>query len=102
MRFADYITGRAKLSLFNAQPLGKVRRIEGGATGELSSSFAGLLQVEQLETSLELTTQRFWRSSLGVGGHWPQLDLYETRGGIPYEVPGQWWISASAMATVST
>ena len=26
-----------------------------------------------------------------AGGHLPQLDIYETRGGIAYEVPLHWW-----------
>jgi hypothetical protein len=100
MRFADLVRGRAEVTAYNAQPFGRIRRFEAGPSTEVSSSFAGLMQVKQLETSFELTTERFWRSSLVAGGHWPQLDLYETRGGIPYEVPRQWWISSSIMTPV--
>lgn len=95
MRFANYITGRASAYVFNAQPFGKVRTLRAGPDGELSASFEGLMQVKRLNQVFELTTEKFWYSRLLVGGHWPQLDLYETRGGIPYEVPRHWYIVGS-------
>ena len=95
MQFANYISGRAAVSFFNAQPIGKVRRMLISPWGELSSSFQGQMQVKQLNTNLEMTTEKFWQARLLVGGHWPQLDLYETRGGIAYQIPWHWWLVGS-------
>ena len=95
MRRNNYITGGTGISLFNAQPVGKIRRLVFSPSGELSSSFTGQLQTKRLNTNWELTTEKFWQGRLVVGGHWPQLDLYETRGGIAYEIPAHWWIVGS-------
>ncbi len=96
MRFANYISGKMNVAVFNAQPMGKIRRLSLGPSGELTSSFQGQLMVKRLHTELVLSTEKFWQGRLLVGGHWPQLDLYETRGGIPYEVPRHWYIVGSA------
>ncbi len=96
MRLNNYISGSGGVSLFNAQPVGKIRRLVFSPSGELASSFTGQLQIKRLNTNWELTTEKSWQGRLVVGGHWPQLDLYETRGGIPYEVPRHWWMAGSA------
>lgn len=98
MRFANYISGSAGVAAFNAQPIGKVRRIRETLTGDLSYSFTGyadqktLPQVKQFNLSSEVITEKLWRVALDTGAHLPQYDLYETRGGIPYVVPTHWWI----------
>ena len=92
MRFANYASGYVGLAAFNAQPFGRVRRLRESVTGDLSYSFDGYAQVKQLNTAHEVITERLWRAQLDVGGHFPQHDLYETRGGIPYVVPWHWWI----------
>lgn len=103
MRNANYIAGRAWANVFNAQPIGRARRLLAGTSAELTGGFTRAetgrppafgdeLQVKQFDTFFEAATDKLWRAYLQVGGHWPQLDLYETRGGIPYEVPTHWWI----------
>ncbi|MEZ4450704.1 MAG: DUF5916 domain-containing protein [Nannocystaceae bacterium] len=109
MRNPNYITNRAWANVYNAQPVGKARRLLVGVASEITggftrayeakeSTFSKELQVKQFDTFLELATDKLWRARAQIGGHWPQLDLYETRGGIAYEVPSHWWI----IPTIST
>ncbi len=93
MRLNNYIDGNASVSVFNAQPVGRLRRLYGGIGTTVSSSFQGHIQQKQLNTHIGLTSLKLWDSFVTVGGHLPQLDLYETRGGIPYEVPLHWWVA---------
>ncbi len=91
MRLNNYIDGNANLSVYNAQPLGRLRKLVGGVGTRVASSFQGQLLQKQLTGEIGLTTLNLWQLSFNTGGHLPQLDLYETRGGIPYEVPLHWW-----------
>ncbi|MCA9716377.1 MAG: carbohydrate binding family 9 domain-containing protein [Myxococcales bacterium] len=91
MRFANYIDGEATVAVFNAQPVGKLRRLVGSVNTRLQSSFRGELMQKQLMTRVAFTTMGQWGLGYWAGGHLPQLDLYETRGNIPYEVPLHWY-----------
>jgi hypothetical protein len=91
MRLNNFIDTSASVSVYNAQPVGRLRRIAGGVATRVASSFQGQLLQKQLTGEIELTTLNLWQFSFNTGGHLPQLDLYETRGGIPYEVPLHWW-----------
>lgn len=95
MRLNNFIDGNANVSVFNAQPVGKVRKMSLTASTRIASSFQGHLLQKQLQVDTSLTTLGLWGLSLWTGGHLPQLDLYETRGGIPYEVPFHWWLGGS-------
>ena len=91
MRLNNYIDGNASISVYNAQPVGRLRRLAGEVGTRVASSFQGQLQQKQLTGALGLTTLNLWQFSFNTGGHLPQLDIYETRGGIAYEVPLHWW-----------
>lgn len=91
MRLNNYIDGHATVSVYNAQPVGKLRRISGAVDTRVASSFQGDLLQKQMFGELGLTTLSLWEIGANAGGHLPQYDLYETRGGIPYEVPLHWW-----------
>jgi hypothetical protein len=91
MRLNNYIDGNTALSVYNAQPVGKLRQITGTVDTRVASSFQGDLLQKQLTGQLGLTTLSLWEFGANTGGHLPQYDLYETRGGIPYEVPLHWW-----------
>lgn len=97
MRFNNYITGRANVGLYNAQPVGRVRKMSATLSTDLATSYtypANPTQ-KQLHLDLGLTTLKLWGMTLWAGGHLPQYDLFETRGGIPYVVPFHWWIGGS-------
>ncbi len=94
MTRTNYITGATAISVFNAQPIGKIRTLSASADISLSSSFAGQILEKNLGTDYVLETLGLWRISAFIGGHLPQLDLFETRGNIPYEVPIHWWTGA--------
>lgn len=97
MRLNNYIDGRASVGVFNAQPIGRVRRMAASLSTHVASSYQGLLLQKQGNLDLNLTTLKLWGVSLSAGGHLPQYDLYETRGGIPYLVPLHWWIGGNAL-----
>ena len=91
MRLNNYIDGNAGVSVYNAQPIGRLRRLVGGVATRVASSFQGQLLQKQLTGEVGLTTLNLWQFGFNTGGHLPQLDIYETRGGIAYEVPLHWW-----------
>ena len=91
MRLNNFIDGSANLSVYNAQPVGNLRRIVGGVGTRVASSFQGQLLQKQLTGDIGFTTLNLWQVAASAGGHLPQLDIYETRGGIAYEVPLHWW-----------
>ncbi len=91
MRLNNFIDGSANVSFYNAQPVGRLRRLAGGVATRVASSFQGQLLQKQLTGDIGVTTLNLWQFIFNTGGHLPQLDLYETRGGIPYEVPLHWW-----------
>ena len=91
MRLNNYIDGNANVSVYNAQPVGRLRRLAGGLGTRVASSFQGQLLQKQLTGDIGLTTLNLWQFGFNTGGHLPQLDLYETRGGMPYQVPLHWW-----------
>lgn len=96
MRFNNYIDGKANVGVFNAQPVGNVRRMAATLSSQVASSYQGYLLQKQLHLDLSLTTLKLWGTSLWAGGHLPQYDLFETRGGIPYLVPFHWWIGGTS------
>lgn len=87
----NYVRGSSGVALFNAQPIGKVRSLTATVDLALASSFAGQITEKQLMTNWTLETLGLWQFRTFFGGHLPQLDLFETRGNIPYEVPFHWW-----------
>lgn len=91
MRLNNFIDGSANVNVYNAQPVGGLRRISGGVGTRVTSSFQGQLLQKQLTGDIGLTTLNLWQVAASAGGHLPQLDIYETRGGIAYEVPLHWW-----------
>jgi len=91
MRLNNYIDGNTTFNVYNAQPVGPFRRISGLVDTRLASSFQGDLLQKQMYGEFGLTTLNLWNIAANLGGHLPQYDLYETRGGIPYEVPLHWW-----------
>jgi hypothetical protein len=92
----NFITGSAGGGVYNAQPVGRVRRLRAGADLRVSDSYAAQPTERHLMTRYELETLGLWSFETYVGGHLPQLDLFETRGGIPYEVPFHWWTGFNA------
>lgn len=91
MTKTNYITTWANGRVFNAQPVGKLRRLRANIDTRLQTSYGGELTEKFLMTTYRLETLSLWGFETFVGGHLPQLDLFETRGGIPYEVPFHWW-----------
>jgi hypothetical protein len=91
MTRTNYGSGGTGISVFNAQPIGKVRSLSAGVDVALASSFAGQLTEKFMSTNLTLETLGLWQFRVFFGGHLPQLDLFETRGNIPWEVPIHWW-----------
>src|SRR5690606_16865053 len=91
-----FIDGKANVSVFNAQPVGKVRRMTATLSTQVASSYQGYLVQKQLNLDLSLLTLKQWGMDLWTGGHLPQYDLFETRGGIPYLVPFHWWLGGNA------
>ncbi len=91
MRFANYVETEAVVEAYNAQPVGNLRRLYGSVSAKVQSSFEGHLTEKRLHTEFGLMGLNQWQFSTFFGGHLPQLDLYETRGNIPYEVPFHWW-----------
>ncbi len=91
MLFADFAEVASSLRTFNAQPIGKVRRLEAGFYGQARTTYGGLVTRKLGTFDFALSTLSQWRISSSVGGHLPELDPYETRGGIPYTVPFHWW-----------
>lgn len=87
----NYANLGTEFILFNAQPVGKVRRMSARTEVRVGSSFSGEITEKYLMTNWELETLGLWRVTAFAGGHLPQLDLFETRGNIPYEVPFHWW-----------
>lgn len=98
MRFNNFIDGKANVSVFNAQPVGKVRRMAANLSTQVASSYQGYLTQKQLHLDLSLMTLKQWGMTLWSGGHLPQYDLFETRGGIPYLVPFHWWLGGTAFS----
>lgn len=96
MRFNNYLDGKANVGVFNAQPVGNVRRMSATLSSQVASSYQGYLLQKQLQLDLSLNTLKLWGLTLWTGGHLPQYDLFETRGGIPYVVPFHWWLGGSA------
>ncbi|NJK32177.1 MAG: carbohydrate binding family 9 domain-containing protein, partial [Deltaproteobacteria bacterium] len=91
MTRTNYITGYTDFAVFNAQPIGRVRELSASANAALSTSFSGQILEKRFGMDYALETLGLWRISAFFGGHLPQLDLFETRGNIPWEVPIHWW-----------
>ena len=92
MRFADYTLVEVGGHLFNAQPVGRsLRKLEAQAHATVRVDFSGQVTEKMINTDWTLETLGLWRVRAVVGGHFPQIDPYETRGNIPYEVPIHWW-----------
>ncbi len=91
MTINNYAGGAVGYGVFNAQPIGKIRSISADAGIGMLSSFAGQITEKNLDTNFTLETMGLWQFRVFFGGHLPQLDLFETRGNIPYEVPIHWW-----------
>ncbi|MCA9696895.1 MAG: carbohydrate binding family 9 domain-containing protein, partial [Myxococcales bacterium] len=87
----NYAGGSTGVAVYNAQPVGKLRELSLSVSTDLAASFSGELTEKSLSTNYALETLGLWRVSTFFGGHLPQLDLFETRGNIPYEVPLHWW-----------
>lgn len=87
----NYIRGSTGVGVFNAQPIGAVRQLSLDADIAVASSFSGQLTEKFLMSRYRLETLGLWVFETFVGGHLPQLDLFETRGNIPWEVPFHWW-----------
>lgn len=98
MRFNNFIDNKINVSVFNAQPVGRARRMAATLSSQVATSytFPDKPTQKQLHLDLSLTTLRLWGMTLWTGGHLPQYDLFETRGGIPYVVPFHWWLGGSA------
>ncbi|KIG16266.1 hypothetical protein DB30_04726 [Enhygromyxa salina] len=90
----NYVRGSSGIAVYNAQPIGDVRSLSGSLDLTVASSFAGQITEKQLSTDWTLETLGLWQFRAFFGGHLPQLDLFETRGNIPYEVPIHWWTGA--------
>ncbi|PRQ03377.1 hypothetical protein ENSA5_16420 [Enhygromyxa salina] len=90
----NYAKGSTGVGVFNAQPIGKVRSLTASVDLSLASSFAGQITEKYMMTNWTLETLGLWQLQTFFGGHLPQLDLFETRGNIPYEVPLHWWTGA--------
>lgn len=95
MLFADYAQGIASAQVFNAQPIGapgrQVRELGAGLYVHGRSDYQGRVTRKLGTADFWLTTMGLWRVTATVGGHLPELDPYETRGNIPYEIPLHWW-----------
>lgn len=87
----NYGSGATSFAVFNAQPIGKVRSISADVDISVASSFAGQITDKSMHTNYTLETLGLWQFRVHAGGHLPQLDLFETRGNIAYEVPIHWW-----------
>ncbi len=94
MTRTNYGRGATGLAVFNAQPIGNIRSLSASVDLALASSFAGQLTEKFMMTNWSLETLGLWQIRVFFGGHLPQLDLFETRGNIPYEVPLHWWTGA--------
>jgi hypothetical protein len=94
MTLNNYGQGSTGLGVYNAQPIGKVRAISASVDLSLASSFAGQITEKFMMTNWTLETLGLWQFRVFFGGHLPQLDLFETRGNIPYLVPIHWWTGA--------
>jgi len=94
MTRTNYGRGSSGLAVFNAQPIGKIRSISAGVNVGVGSSFAGQLTEKSLNVDWTLETLGLWHLRMFAGGHLPQLDLFETRGNIAWEVPIHWWTGA--------
>lgn len=94
MQFAGFVEGGIGVDFFNAQPLGKnggIRGIGSGHSVETQATFDGHVTRKHLSNHLYVTTKGLWNFSVFGGGHLKRLDPWETRGGIPFEVPLHWW-----------
>nr|WP_255216504.1 DUF5916 domain-containing protein [Pseudenhygromyxa sp. WMMC2535] len=91
MTQTNYLRAATALSVFNAQPVGPMRELSATLDVALSSSFAGQLTEKYSLLSLAAETSSLWRVTAFAGGHLPQLDLFETRGNVAYEVPLHWY-----------
>jgi hypothetical protein len=94
MTRTNYGRGSTGIELFNAQPVGKLRTLSTGVNMAVASSFAGQLTEKFMSVHWTLETLGLWHLRAFFGGHLPQLDLFETRGNIPWEVPFHWWTGA--------
>jgi hypothetical protein len=94
MTETNYGRGGTGLAVFNARPIGQLRELSVSLDVAVASSFAGQLTEKFLMTNWTLETLGLWRVRVFAGGHLPQLDLFETRGNIPWEVPFHWWAGA--------
>jgi hypothetical protein len=92
----NFLKGWFNSSVFNAQPIRKVRRLRASLNTAVASSYQGDLTEKFLMSTYRLETLGLWAVETFFGGHLPQLDIFETRGGIPYEVPFHWWTGFSA------
>jgi len=87
----NYAGGSTSVRLFNARPVGPIRYMSAQLNVDVAASFSGQLTQKRANTNWTLETLKLWQFSAFAGGHLPQLDLFETRGNIPYEVPLHWW-----------
>jgi hypothetical protein len=77
--------------LFNPQPIGRVRRVGAELDTTVGTSYAGLMTRKFAMVTGFIQPQSLWSFRGFFGGHLPEHDLFETRGGIPYLVPFHWW-----------
>lgn len=92
MQFADFVEGEAEVKAYNAQPVGKVRRMDISTQVKLRSTYDGMLTEKNLFNRANLTTLGLWRVHVFGGLSLPKLDPFETRGNIAYEVPLHWFV----------
>ena len=92
----NYITAWANGAVFNSQPVKRLRLLRMSLDARASTSYAGQITEKFLMSNYRLQTLGLWEVETFLGGHLPQLDLFETRGGIPYEVPFHWWTGFNA------
>ncbi|MGB1701469.1 MAG: DUF5916 domain-containing protein, partial [Nannocystaceae bacterium] len=79
MQFADYAATEVGGHLFNAQPIGRsIRRLEAQAHANFRVDFSGRVTKKMVNTDWTLETLGLWRITAVVGGHFPELDPYET------------------------
>src|SRR5690606_14983670 len=94
MTRTNYGRGATGLAVYNAQPIGNIRSLTASVDVAVASSFAGQLTEKSLDVDWTLETLGLWQLRVFAAGHLPQLDLFETRGNIPWEVPLHWWTGA--------
>jgi hypothetical protein len=95
MRFADYMQVDASASAFNRQPVGGLRRLESRLAVQARADYEGRVTRKLLTNDWTFASLSQWTLRANWGGHLPELDPYETRGNIPWEIPFHWWMGGS-------